>query len=314
MTEAHAGGGATSAVDLDGADIERLKAGADHGEVRFVTDREGGLEETFVCAPADGDPPPTSRGGSDESLHVIEGEVDVTFFDNSGDVERAVTIGAYGSDRPFYCRLPGSRSHAWRARSGEAIVRRTSAGAGAPARKARALSAQGPGVYVAGEDAVALSREDCAFLIAEAPTTEKGRTRICTHRDAGDALQEMFIALADGSYLRPSVHRRDESIHVLEGRAAYLFFDEAGEVTEILQLGAFGSADRSFYCRIPKGTYHALVVQSDTLLVHEATEGPFDPGDTAFAVWAPEESDTAGADAYMRRLEALANAELSAAR
>jgi cupin fold WbuC family metalloprotein len=46
-----------------------------------------------------------------ESVHIIEGEVDVVFFDDAGAVAEVVRMGDYGSGRKFYYRVGGPLYH-----------------------------------------------------------------------------------------------------------------------------------------------------------------------------------------------------------
>lgn len=147
-------------------------------------------------------------------------------------------------------------------------------------------------VFVADQSIVRVTKEDLTFLIDAAPKAPRGRVRLCAHRDTNDRLQEMFIALSRTTYLQPSAHKKDESLQVLYGLGSYVFFDGVGDVTDVIPLGD-GKSGRSLYCRIPQGVFHALVVESDVMMIHEITNGPFERSDTVFADWAPSDSDPA---------------------
>ena len=166
---------------------------------------------------------------------------------------------------------------------------------------------QAPGVHYADEEIVSAAAADLDPLVDEVHLQAKGRSRICTHRDIEDPLQEMFITFTRDTYLRPSLHRKDESLHVLRGAGTYVFFNDAGGVEQTIRLGEWDS-DRSFYCRIPRDTFHALVVESEIMTVHEVTEGPFSAPGAEFAPWAPPEEDTAAVTTYMRELGELVRA------
>ena len=84
---------------------------------------------------------------------------------------------------------------------------------------------------------------------------------------------------------------RQESFHIIEGLAYVVLFTEDGQVDEIVRLGEHHSGE-NFYCRIPEGAYHSVLVASDWLVFHETTKGPFRREDSAFAPWAPAEEDT----------------------
>ena len=97
----------------------------------------------------------------------------------------------------------------------------------------------------------------------------------------------MLIVHEKGSWVPPHKHLgKDESIHVVEGSALLVSFTEEGEVSATVQLGQSGV----FYCRLPSGIYHTLLIDSDWLVFHETTLGPFDRSQTVFAPWAPTNS------------------------
>jgi cupin fold WbuC family metalloprotein len=156
-------------------------------------------------------------------------------------------------------------------------------------------------VFVAEEDVVRVSRSDVSELKALAGGTPRKRARLCAHKDEGDLFQEMFIVHTKDTYVRPHKHlSKSESLHVLEGQADVLIYDEAGAVARAFRLGDYASG-RRFYYRIPPGIYHSLIIRSGAFVFHEATTGPFDRSKSAFAPWSPEESDGAAVAAFLKR-------------
>lgn len=123
----------------------------------------------------------------------------------------------------------------------------------------------------------------------DAQTAPLGRARLCLHRDHADAIQEMVIAFCRGSLVRPHRHEgRCESLHVIEGSLAVLLFDDAGRVDRRIDLAAPPMGDAPFMYRLSASLWHAVVPLSDSVVVHEVTQGPFvadTPG--AFAPWSP---------------------------
>ena len=148
------------------------------------------------------------------------------------------------------------------------------------------IKLKSPGVWVSEETHPAISAWHVKFLAYIAPSTPKGRARICIHKNETDRLHEMMIAFTAGNYVRPSRHTCDESLHILIGHGEYLFFDDKGEVEEVVPLGNGGQ----IYCRITAGRPHALVVRSP-MVIHETALGPFDRSNTTFEAWSPKESD-----------------------
>ena len=157
-------------------------------------------------------------------------------------------------------------------------------------------------VFYADEPLVNVGRQDIEFLKARVGDTEHKRIRLCAHKDVEDDLHEMFIVLSKETYIRPAKHLgKAESLHVVEGRADAVFFDERGSITQVIPLGDYSSGLR-FYYRIGEPVYHTLLIRSDPFIFHETTRGPFRRADTVFAPWAPDERDVAAVGEYMERL------------
>jgi len=156
-------------------------------------------------------------------------------------------------------------------------------------------------VYGASE-LVTVSRQEIAYLETRAAGTRRGRARLCSHGDPEDSLHEMFIVHPRGAYVRPHKHlRKGESFHLIAGAADLILFDEDGGVTEAIALADYASGG-TFYCRIPLGCYHTLLIRSELLVFHETTNGPFRAGEASFAPWAPEDSAGAAAVIFMDQL------------
>lgn len=165
----------------------------------------------------------------------------------------------------------------------------------------------GNGVFQAEELIIHAGPEEIRFLESKLSSSARKRTRICAHPGPQEKLHEMFIALSRGTYLRPSLHiGKEESLHVLEGAGDYVFFDQKGAIEKVVRLKPYGSGG-SFYLRTPPNVWHALVVCSEVLMIHEITTGPFRKEDTVYAPWAPEDTDPAAA-AYLDRLISDADA------
>lgn len=162
-------------------------------------------------------------------------------------------------------------------------------------------------VFYAQEDLTCVSAEDIAFLKKKALANDRKRIRLCSHKDVQDTLHEMLIIHMKGAYVRPHKHlNKSESLHVVEGMAEVVIFDEEGAVTDVIPVGEYSSG-RKFYYRVSAPRYHTLIVHSDFFVFHETTKGPFQKSDTVFAPWAPQETDREACRAYMDKLaESLA--------
>lgn len=157
-------------------------------------------------------------------------------------------------------------------------------------------------VFVAESDVVSISEKDIEFLKEQAIANPRKRARICAHRDSADALHEMVIAIAKGSYLRPHKHiGKSESFHIIEGQADVALLDDHGEITQVIALGAPGTGKSPFY-RLSDDRFHMLVVQSDILVMHEVTNGPFIREQTIQAPFAPDDAETEKAALYLNEI------------
>ncbi len=132
--------------------------------------------------------------------------------------------------------------------------------------------------------------QEAAFLSTAAHASPRHRCRILLHKSNDDALHSMLVAYCAGTYIRPNRHKgKDESVLVVRGSCVVCFFDGAGTMTRAVNLNERGSP-LAYYCRIPQGVYHSVLVPRDCVLF-ESTPGPFDPADTEYAPWSPEEGD-----------------------
>jgi cupin fold WbuC family metalloprotein len=93
------------------------------------------------------------------------------------------------------------------------------------------------------------------------------------------------------TYVRANLHMgKDESLHILEGEADFIFFDNHGNIIDVIELGDKHSG-KNFFIRVPQGVFHTIIMKSDYLIIHEATPGPFDSSETLWASWSPLDSD-----------------------
>jgi cupin fold WbuC family metalloprotein len=158
-------------------------------------------------------------------------------------------------------------------------------------------------VLVADEPLVRVDRGLAAELQRGAMSNPRRRMRLCAHATVEDPLHEMVIALSAGTYIRPHKHvGKSESMHVIDGEADLVTFDEQGGVSEVLRLGSYGSG-KTFFVRMAAPRYHMLLVRSDVLVLHETTNGPFKPQDTVFAPWSPDGADPEACGTFMARVE-----------
>lgn len=144
-------------------------------------------------------------------------------------------------------------------------------------------------VYLAVEPIIRFDQGAVNFVREQALRSPLGRARICAHRGNGDPVHEMLIGISDASYVRP--HRHDdksESFHLVQGAADIVILSDSGAIEDVVTLGQH----TNFYYRLDTPRYHTLLLDCPVLVIHETTKGPFEPGQTGWAPFAPVEDTT----------------------
>ena len=158
------------------------------------------------------------------------------------------------------------------------------------------------GVFVALTPISTVGSAEIAFVKAQARNALRRRARLCLHRSSYDRLHDMVIALDRETYLRPHRHdEKSETFHIIEGTASVVIFDGHGTIEQVINLG--GETGARLY-RLDEPHYHTLVIHSEMLVLHEITNGPFTPGATDYAAFAPAEDDISNASGYLDDLRA----------
>ena len=159
-----------------------------------------------------------------------------------------------------------------------------------------------PEVLYAEREVVTADPDLVSALRAMAEASPRRRARLCAHPNPDAAQQEMLIVMAGDSYVRPHRHlNKTETLTVLEGAAEALLFSEDGRLEQRIPMAPFGQPGVFFY-RMPAGRFHSLQIRTPWLVFLETTAGPFEPGASEGAPWAPpEDGGQAGPD-YLRAL------------
>jgi cupin fold WbuC family metalloprotein len=154
-----------------------------------------------------------------------------------------------------------------------------------------AMTQESPEVFYTSESIVLAGAAELQFLKDRAKENPRRRSRLCTHATPADGLHEMLIVHHRDCYVRPHRHRQSgESLHVIEGSAHVIAFDEDGAITSAFEVKQGGDA-AVFYYRMPPMQYHMLIITSEWFVFHETTKGPFLREFTEFPPWAPDGHD-----------------------
>ena len=105
----------------------------------------------------------------------------------------------------------------------------------------------------------------------------------------GDEFNRVFNFIMQDSYMQPHLHPGDEKIeeiYLIKGKIAVLFFDDQGNVIDMVLL-ANGGVER---VKVPAFTWHTYVMLSESAISYETMIGRYEPNTwKEFAEWAPPE-------------------------
>jgi cupin fold WbuC family metalloprotein len=167
-------------------------------------------------------------------------------------------------------------------------------------------------VFYAEGEIVTLAAPDLDFLKSQTRSNPRRRARLCTHTGVGDLLHEMIIINVRDTYVRPHKNtNKPKSFQIIEGMMDVVVFDDSGEARSVTRLGSYGSGF-PYYFRLHKTCYHTLRTISDLVVFQETTIGPFQPGDTVFAPWAPEDEKRDECARFLERIDRAVDRMMSA--
>jgi len=147
-------------------------------------------------------------------------------------------------------------------------------------------------VFRNSEDVIVVDDAWTARVKDNACSEPMRRARLNLHHSEGDHVQEMLIAFCRDSLNPPHRHRgKSESIHVIEGRLAIVFFDDSGRVTERLYLGPAGGRWPSLY-RLAAPRWHTVIPLDEMVVIHETASGPFSPENEPLPAWVPRDESS----------------------
>ena len=144
-------------------------------------------------------------------------------------------------------------------------------------------------VYTATGDPTIVTDAAISFLKSVAAGNRRRKARLCTHPGNDDALHEMLIAHMSDTYVQPHKHLgKSESFHMIEGRLKIFLFDDNGSWRQTIQMTEPGGGGTMYY-RLQSETFHSVLPETEFVVFHEVTNGPFDLADKIDADWAPAE-------------------------
>ena len=112
-------------------------------------------------------------------------------------------------------------------------------------------------------------------LTAQAQASPRRRMNLDLRNSPSDGSQRMLNALEPGTVLPIHRHRKSsETVVCLRGRLREIFYSDAGEVTEVIDL-APGSG--CVAVNIPIGQWHTVESLESGTVILECKDGPYEP-------------------------------------
>ena len=148
-----------------------------------------------------------------------------------------------------------------------------------------------------------VNQEHISFLKRKIKFAKRKRARICMHSNPKDKLHEMLIILDKECYIRPHKHlNKAESLHVIEGSADVIFFNNKGKKIDQKTLGK-NNRNSIFFYRLNSSVFHTFKLRTKNFIFHETTEGPLIKSKTLYAKWSPPENDAVLAKRFMASIK-----------
>ena len=112
-------------------------------------------------------------------------------------------------------------------------------------------------------------------LTAQAKASPRLRMNYDLRNSAADGSQRMLNAIEPGSPLPIHRHTKSsETVVCLRGRLQEVFYNEAGEKTEVIELSPDGPV---VALNIPIGQWHTVRVLESGTVILECKDGPYEP-------------------------------------
>ena len=143
---------------------------------------------------------------------------------------------------------------------------------------------ESPEVIYGKDKLLTLCKKDSGFLIKKSKNSKKKIFRLCVHKNKKDHIHQMFIVHPKNYFVHPHKHKNEESMFVLKGSVDIVLFNEKSKVKKIIRMGDYNSGKIFFY-KLPKNTFHTLIINSKKLIFYEVTKGPFSKRNSKKANW-----------------------------
>lgn len=134
---------------------------------------------------------------------------------------------------------------------------------------------------------ISLSSSDLDQLAAAAAAAPRKRSNRNLHQSLDAKVQRLAISMEPETYVRPHRHPQTWELYLpLRGAFKVVLFDDAGSVTDCIQIGERGLVAYE----LPANTWHSVLSLQAGSIIFEVKEGPYiQPSTADVAAWSPAE-------------------------
>ena len=139
--------------------------------------------------------------------------------------------------------------------------------------------------YIKGKKIYPFNKKFIDRLKKNASRNKSGKYRTCLHKSIKDSVHEMIVVHTNKTYVKPHKHfNKSETLHVIEGTATVIIFDNNGKIKQKFKIGDYKSGYPFLY-KMEKNIYHSFIFHSKYFVFKETTKGPFDIKKTKSQNW-----------------------------
>lgn len=139
--------------------------------------------------------------------------------------------------------------------------------------------------YISEKKIHAFSKSFVNRIKKKALKNRSQKFRTCLHKSVKDKVHEMLVVHTNKTKVRPHKHlNKSETLHVIEGKATVIVFDNRGKIKKKFKVGDYNSG-YPFVYKMEKNIYHSFIFHTKFFVFKETTKGPFQIRKTIFQSW-----------------------------
>ena len=120
-------------ITITHPDIDKLKKAAAEASLRrsrccLHQSHDDNVQEMVIAFCQDSNVPIHRHRNKSESFHIIEGKLEILFYDDQGNITERIEMGTFGTGLPFLYRLSSDKWHTVKPLSDFVVIHETTSG------------------------------------------------------------------------------------------------------------------------------------------------------------------------------------------